>query len=328
MKLSPIAVLSLGALAACQPKARVNAVHPAKADVEATVTTISSGTVEAQDMAALNFGVTGRVSQVLVAAGDRVKAGQLLAQIENADLRAALRDTTRERERAEKLYADKLVSQAALDDSVKVMEGSRAGYDRSVIRAPFDGIVSEMSLRVGELAGPQGGRGPIKMIDEKPRLVKGDIDEIDLSRVRLGQAARVRVPAARREPFPARVTRVVPFIDTTKEQDRTSQIELRLEGADNQAPVGASAEIEIVVESKAAVLAVPTRAVLGSGVKRYVYVARSGRLAKQSVEIGIGNYDRTEIIGGVGAEDVVALPGDDVELKEDARVSAEVKPWP
>lgn len=317
-------------LSACTKTPKLKAIHPAEASVETTVTTISSGTVEAENMATLGFGVSGRVARVSVKAGERVKAGQVLAELENADLRTIYREAQKENERAEKLLEEGLLSKVAFQDAIKAFEVARMNYDRSVIRAPFEGVVTEVNLRVGELSGPQspGAAKPIRVIDEKPRLVKGDIDEVDLARVKAGQPARIRVPAARAEAFSAKVSRVVPFVDTTKEQDRTSQIELRMESAETEIPVGASAEIEIVTSAKEKTLAVPARVVLGSGKGRYVYLVRDGKLVKQTVETGIGNYDRVEILKGVGAQDTVVYPSEEADLGDGVRVQAELTPWP
>ena len=77
-------------LLACNtgPKKPLKAVHPARTRVESTITTISSGTVEAEQQAVLGFTTPGRVAQILVHVGDRVDRGQLLARLENTDLLA------------------------------------------------------------------------------------------------------------------------------------------------------------------------------------------------------------------------------------------------
>ena len=75
-----------------------------------------------------------------------------------------------------------------------------------------------MNLELGEI--PQSSlastasAAPIRLVDLKPRIIKGVVDEVDLSRVKLGQTARIRIPAVRKEPFDGTVTRVVPFIST------------------------------------------------------------------------------------------------------------------
>lgn len=315
-------------LPACAKKAKLTGVHPARTDVEATVTTISSGTVDAEQQAVLGFGVTGRVQKIAVRLGDSVRTGDLIAQLDNADLRVIFADATKELRRVQQLFAEKLVSRVALDEAKKAVEVAKANLERSILVAPFNGIVTELNLRLGELGGPQTAKVPVRLVDQRPRLVKGDIDEIDLAKVRPGQTARVRIPAARPEAFAGEVTRVVPYVDTTKDQDRTSQIELRLPASDKIVPVGASAEIEIVIGRKTGVLALPARTILGAGKNRYVFRFHDGKIEKREVTLGMGNYERTEVLSGISEGDTVVFPTDEVELVPGLRATVEVGKWP
>ena len=314
----------------CTRAQKVKAVKAVATPVETTVTTINSGTVYAEQQAVLNFGAMGRVGDVHVEVGARVKKGQKLASLENADLRAATQAAQAELRRARDLFGEKLVSQAALDEAKRAAESAQAAVDRSVIDAPFDGLITEVNLRKGEIAQVPSlpDKPPIRIIDLKERLVKGEIDELDLGKVKQGLTARIRIPAIGDKRFEAKVTSVVPFVSSTREQDRTSKIELQLKENDPAIPVGASAEVEILVDTKTAALTVPARAVLGTSKERYVFKIVDGKLARTKVTVGVGNYDRREIVSGLQAGDVVALPADDYEMKDGVKAEAELQPWP
>jgi HlyD family secretion protein len=233
--------------------------------------------------------------------------------------------------RAKELFASGLMARVALDDAQRALEIARMNQERSIIRAPFDGLVTEMNLKLGEAAqiSPTGANAPIRLIDQKDRIIKGSIDELDLSRIRLGASARIKILASRPEPYKAEVVRVVPFVSTIKEQDRTSQVEFRLlEKPAQLLPAGASADIEVIVEAKDGMLAIPARTVLGLGDKRYVYVFNDGRLRKQDIRIGLGNFERREIVSGLQKGDTVVFPPDDAELREGSRAEVEMTPWP
>lgn len=309
-----------------EPVLRALAVHPAR--VEATVTTISSGTVSAQNQAVLAFGAAGRIASVAAKLGDQVKLGQTIAELENRDLYVTWQDSLKEYRRAEQLFQSGLNSRVAFDDAKRAVEVARVNYDRSVIRAPFDGMITEMNLDLGAETGPSAAKPPVRLIDLQPRIVKGDIDEVDLGKVKLGQPARVHIPAVRVQSFEATVSNVVPFVDTTKEQDRTSQIELKMSPTEVPIPVGASAEIEIITDVKENALALPSKVILGSGEQRYAYRFIQGKLVKTPLTLGIGNYDRTEVLSGLSAGEVVVFPSDDVELSDGMKVKVETSPWP
>jgi HlyD family secretion protein len=325
-----LCAVAVVAAAGCTRAQPVRAVKATPTAVETTVTTINSGTVYADEQAILNFGSMGRIDQVFVEVGAKVKKGQKIASLENADLRAGRQAAQAELKRARDLFGEKLVSQAALDEAKRAAESAEAAVDRSVIEAPFDGLITEVNLRKGEIAQVPSlpERPPVRIIDLKERLVKGEIDELDLGKVKQGMAARIRIPALGNKRFDAKVTSVVPFVSSTREQDRTSKIELQLKENDPAIPVGASAEVEILVDTKPTALTVPARAVLGTSKDRYLFKIVDGKLVRTQVTVGVGNYDRREIVSGLQAGDVVAMPADDYEMKDGVRVQVELQPWP
>lgn len=339
MKKSVLASAAL-LLAACSPNLTLKGVRATPARVESTVTTTSAGTVTAEQQAVLGFGAAGRIARVNVKAGDRVTRGQILAELENIDLRTVYEDSERELKRANELFSAGLVSRAALDEARKAYEIARSNFDKSRVKAPFDGIVTEVNLELGELAQTAttaaGSKAPMRIVDTKPRLVRGDIDEVDLAKIKVGTPARVKISAAGGKWLPAEITKVVPFVSTVKEQDRTSEIELRIvtepgkpgSTPASQVPVGASADIEIVTEAKDHALAIPTRVALGHGTNRYVFKFADGRLQKTPIQMGIGNYERIEILSGIEQGEVVVFPPDEVELKDQMKVKVEIQPWP
>ena len=317
-------------LAGCQKAPLVKAVKVTRASVETTISTTTTGTVDAEQQAVLNFGVVGRVDAVHVVTGQTATKGQLLARLENRDVASIYERALAELNRSKKLFSAGLVARATHDEAGKAYDTARANVQKTEIRAPFEGLVTDVNLEPGELSQLQTipDSPPIRIVDRKPRVIKGDVDEVDLSRIQIGFPARVRIPAVRPESFDARVVRLVPYVNSTKEQERTSRVELTISNSPARPiPVGASAEIEIIVASKNDVLAVPSRALLGTGSDRYAYRFDNGRIHKTPVKIGIGNYERSELLSGLNSGDTIVLPGD-VELEDKLKVKIELLPWP
>lgn len=325
-----LVMISVGLLSGCSKSPVVRGIAVTLTDVETTVTTINSGTVYAESQAVLNFGAMGRVAQVNVSVGDLVKKGAILSSLENGDLRVSSETARAELERVQKLFKEKLVSQSALDESRRAMEIARVNYEKSLIVAPFDGLVTDVNLRTGEIAQVSSliESPPIRLVDQKSRIIKGDIDELDLNHVQAGMKARVKIPAMGNKIFEAIVSKAIPFVSSTREQDRTSKIELTLSEGGSSIPVGASADVEVLVNQKQSVPALPARAVLGTSRHRYVYKVQNGVLKKVSVEVGVGNYDRREMISGVEVGDLIALPGDKYVLEDGISVKVNTEQWP
>jgi hypothetical protein len=145
--------------------------------------------------------------------------------------------------------------------------------------------------------------------------------------VAIGQLARVKVPALRNQIIDAKITKVVPFVSTVKDQDRTSQIELEIVSDKILVPVGASADVEIVMEKKDNTNILPTNVLTGVGRNKSVFVVVDNKLVKKSVKIGVGNYERVEILEGITTDDLVAKPQDGVELVEGMKVKTVEKTW-
>jgi HlyD family secretion protein len=320
---SAFVIFATASLIACKSPPEVKLTKVSRAQVEATVSSVTSGTVRSEQIAELAFGTVGRVKTLNVQLGDTVKASQILAEVENEDLKSRLDVTREELERSRRLSQDQALSRSSFIQAQAAYDAAVTAYEKSLIRAPYDGIIAELNLEVGQLSQITAviPRAPIRIVDLKPRYVRAEIDEVDFPKVKLGMPARVKILAVRREPFTGRVRKVVPFVSSAREQDRTSEIELDVSDEGNRLPVGASADVEIVTETHDDVLTVSSRAILGRGSDRYVYVVDGGKLAKRSITVGIFGFTVSEIQNGLSEGEEVVLPSDKVDLTPGLAVS-------
>lgn len=324
-------------LSSCSSKPKIEAIKLGVGSVESTVTTINSGTVEAQNQAELAFGTVGRISKIYVSLGSKVNSDAIIAELENADLEAVYKEAQKELVRAEELFKNGLVSIANLDSAKRAREVTRLNYEKTLMKAPFSGMITAMDLKVGEFyqsTQALNQKPLVQIIDLKKRIIKGEIDEVDLQKVSAGFLARVKIPALKNQIFKAKVTKVVPFVSTAKDQDRTSQIELEiLEAKDENnkdilIPVGASADVEIISETKDNVHILPTNVLTGTGKMRSLYKILDGKLVKKIVTLGLGNYERVEVLEGLSSDELVARPVSGLELVEGMKVLAKETKWP
>lgn len=326
-------ILTTLPLLSCTKSITTWAIRPKIDSVETTVSTINSGTIKAQKEAELSFGTVGRISSLHVSLGKIVEKGALIAEIENNDLKAVALEAQNEYQRAIELFQSTLISKSQLESAKRAFLVAQSNLDKTMIKAPFKGMMTAFDIKVGEFYQNQtapNARPKIQLIDLDQRIVQGEIDEIDLPKIKYGQKARVKIPAYKNKIFNATVTKVVPFVSTAKDQDRTSQIELIL--TDNEKgfliPVGVSADVEIIVNTKMKALILPTSYLQGVPKDKFVLKVEKNRLVKNKVELGVGNYDRTEILNGVTVNDLIARPPEGVEDFSKVKVTAEEKPWP
>lgn len=317
--------LLLPSLLACRQPPVVRIISPDRGRVEATVTSVTSGTVRAEREAELSFGVVGRIQEVRTDIGREVAAGEVLAAVENADLKTVLDNAVRQLERTKALVASRVLSASELEPFENEVDRARGNLEKSLIRAPFAGVVVERNLEVGQLSQVTTPLPSplLRVVDREPRYVTTDIDEVDLPQIRLGAKAKVKILAVRREPFIGTVRKIIPYVTTTREQDRTTRIELDVESEGLSLPVGASADVEVLVDAHDDVLYLPARAVLGRSSSRHVFVFREGVAQKVPVVVGLANYDRAEITNGLLGSERLIFPSDEFELVDGMKIRIE-----
>ncbi|HEX9944801.1 MAG TPA: efflux RND transporter periplasmic adaptor subunit [Thermoanaerobaculia bacterium] len=249
----------------------------------------------------------------------------------------------RERNRLKKLTTEGIVSADAYDQAQTAAEtaaaacrAARAGVEQAraaieletrhqgqtVIRAPFDGIVADLSIEVGEYTTPSPPGMPIPpvidVLDPGSIYVSAPMDEVDSARIHPGQPARVTFDSYPGRQFPGHVRRVAPYVLDREEQNRTVEIEVDLDdpGAVRLLP-GTSADVEVLLEARESVLRVPTPALI-EGEK--VLVAENGVLAERKLRIGLKNWDWTEVLSGLEPGNLVVTSLDRPEVKAGAEV--------
>jgi HlyD family secretion protein len=304
-------LISILFLTACSKEVPVKVSPVTKGQIIDSVTGVNAGTVYAEQDTELAFGAVGRVQKLHVSAGSSVKKDEILAELENEDLKATVEATSRELNRLVGVKNPDAVSQRELDEAKKLFAIAKAALEKTLIRAPFNGFVAELSLEVGQLAQITAvlPKAPIRLVDEAPRYIKVQFDEVDLRKIKVGDICKIKVPAVGLTPLEGQIRSVVPFVSSLKEQDRTAEIEVTV-NYENLLPVGASADVEVILNKKDDVLLVPARAVLGSLDSRYIFLIQNGKAKKQEIKTGISNYDSVEVLSGISLNEKVIIPDD------------------
>jgi HlyD family secretion protein len=251
-------------------------------------------------------------------------------QAEEACEQAAIAE--REAERARRLHHDGLLPEEQFDraaSSAKTLrvacnaagaevkqsrariQLARATSTRTVLRAPFDGVVAKLSGEMGEftMPSPPGIPTPpvIDLIDDHCLYVSAPIDEVDVARVRVGQTAYITLQALPGRRFPGRVRRVAPYVLDLEKQARTADVEVEFTNLEDVKAllVGYSADVEIILEVRDNVLRVPTQALMDG--KRVLIYDESGTLQERLIEPGISNWEYTEVRSALKQGDKVVL---------------------
>ena len=331
--------------------------------VEDTVVNSRAGTVQSRLRSQISPGIAGLVVEIPARKGARVKKGEVLLRLNDAEHQAQLRlamrtlDAARaaaeqarleaeyaetEWKRAQELARKEVVSATSLDQdrtraltsqaaveaaTAKIRETeasitvAQATLDKTVITAPFDGVVLDVTTEVGEWISPSPPGVPIPpvmdLIDPKALYVSAPIDEADVARMRVGLPVRITLDAFRGKSFKGTLSYVSSFVETRQDQNRTLRVEAVFAETDLPANLlpGLSADIEVILDSRDSVLRIPTYALLENS---RVLVVNNGHLAERKVQAGLHNWSFTEITAGLAAGESVVVSLDRPEVKPGA----------
>ncbi len=229
-----------------------------------------------------------------------------------------------DRNRALGAAAAALAAQARIREAEASLDLARATLAKTVMTAPFDGVVLDITAEVGEWISPSppGVFIPpvVDLIDARALYVSAPIDEADVARIVVGLPVRMTLDAFRGQSFAGTVTYVSSFVETRQEQNRTLRVEAEFKDSplpSNLLP-GLSADVEVLLEAREQVRRIPTYALLGGD---RVLVVEGGRLVEKKVATGLHNWNFTEITSGLAAGEKVVVSLDRPEVKAGARVA-------
>lgn len=302
---------------------------------------VASGTIEPEHLVEVRPRISGIVERFLVDAGDRVKAGQVVAELDRQALTAAVNEvraalhvaevsrdhSALEFKRKEPLFKQGIISSDEFDmlrtdaklDEARV-EGARATLDRleqqlgyATITAPIDGLVLSRDLNPGaavaSVESVTGGSVLMTIADTSQMHLLGVIDENEIGGVRVGQTARIRTDSYPGVTFEGRVRKIASIGDR-KDNVTSFKAEVTvLQGVDQLRPK-MSADADIITDVHQDAVIIPEAALLYHGNEVTVeVVARSGatRLTTRQVRLGISNAERVEVLEGLSSGETVKL---------------------
>lgn len=327
----------------------VNTAIVAERNIESSI--LASGNVIYDREVSIRSEVTGRVAEVLVEEGDRVKKGDVLARLDDTSFVArverisselhlqqielrkaqeefaraqqqlkrqqqlnarglATRDTTEELQKIVNVARLRIESaEASLIGGRASLQEARQELTKSVFTAPMDGLVVNVSIKVGEtvVAGTTNIIGSELMLVADPSSMKVNlrVDEADIANVELGQQVNVYAAADQDLQIPGVVSKIGVRAATADEQVNSGlvvMIKVDLTGNTAHLRSGMSCRAEIVRQQVATAMVVPVSAVLAhNSQEHFLWVIEQGKARRQTVQLGLATDTDQQILAGVSA---------------------------
>lgn len=222
-------------------------------------------------------------------------------------------------------------AQSQRAQALATLQLSRVSRSKAELLAPFDGVLLEVPVHPGETLPP--GAPAFQLIDDSRLHIDATVDEADAAKVKVGQPAELHLDALPDKSIASRVARVDPAIKKDLKGARTLTVEVEVNDVAKARAMGLlcgmSANVEIVAAEKASVLSVPSNVIVGRGVNRYVYVVepegKYHRARKRTVQIGLTNWERSEILSGLDPGALVVSSLNEKGLEDGALVQPELE---
>ncbi len=237
-------------------------------------------------------------------------------------------------ERSDDADAKALARQASCDALTTDVKRAQAqiqvvqsGLERTVLTAPFAGIVARITGEIGEYAtpSPPGIATPpvVDLIDDTCLYVSAPMDEIDAPKLKTGQFTRITLDALPGQVFTGKIRRIAPYVTEVEKQARTVDVEVDFDEPPNLLLlVGYSADVEAVIDRHDDVLRIPAQAIRQKN--KVLVLGADSKLEERSVETGLTNWAFTEVINGLEAGDQVFLTSDQDDVKAGTQVKQKV----
>lgn len=279
----------------------------------------SNGTLEAENEVDIVARTTGPIVELRTEEGRHVGKGELLARIEDDEVRsqleisrANLEEARSNYERAERLNSNQLISSEEYDRARTQFETERAQYegnkllvDYTEIRAPFAGQIVVRYVDRAEQVTP--GTRLFRISDFDPLLCPVQVPERELRKLAVDQSAYLKVEAWPDERFSAKVLRLSPVVDAAT---GTIKVTLDVDGAGQLRP-GMFARVFLETDTHDNAIVIPKAALSLESLGDTVFTLAGETAERRDIELGFEEGDSVEVLRGVEPGEQVIVVGQD-----------------
>ena len=287
------------------------------------------GSLRSYESVTLSPEIAGRLVEIRGEEGQAVTAGTPIARLDQsvykaeiAEIEANLALARANFKRADELMRKSAGTARARDEAEAEMRvneaklaSSNARLEKTVIAAPFDGVLGLRSVSVGQYLAEGDAIFKLEAID--PLKVDFRVPEIYFGKVHIGQTINVEIDALPGEHVVGKVYAIDPLVD---EQGRAIVVRATLPNGDKRLRPGLFARVALIYDTIEAAILVPEQAIVPIGEDKFVFKVVNGKAALAKVVIGERFRGRAEISQGLAAGDTVVTAGQ-MKIRDGADVT-------
>ncbi|MCF8162570.1 MAG: efflux RND transporter periplasmic adaptor subunit [Sulfuritalea sp.] len=284
-----------------------------------------TGALRAVDISSVKARVAAEVREISVREGDTVRAGQIVARMDATEFqarvdqargtlnaaRAQLDIATKNRDNNRTLVEKGFISKNAFDNSASQYATAEANVEAAkgaldvvqklvndtVIRSPISGVVAMRYVQAGEKVSADNKL--LDIVNLQKMELEAAVPTNDITNVAIGQRVTLRTEGLP-QTIEGKVVRINP---ATQSGSRSVLVYVQIANPQNQLRSGMFAEAQLILKTKASVLALPQNAIRKEGNRAYVYVIEADVLARKAITVGMsgrsGDDYMTEVLSGI-----------------------------
>ena len=295
-----------------------------------------TGILEAWQELEIVPNISGKVARILVEEGDSVRKDDVLAELDTESMElglkqahanlhaaeAAFSDAERNKNRMSQLIRDNTISpqqyekaELAYDSTAAQLEQARTAVEMaeynlrvSVMKAPFDGVVTHKHLNEGDTINPMmpGSSGVVTLMDFSTIEVRIRVPDTDLRFLRPGLTVVLGIDAYPGETFEGSVYTVNP---AAVRQSRMFEVRLKIQNRSLKLKPGMFARVDVVADVKKDVSVIPSACIVSIDSVPTVFVVANGAAKQREVMTGIADGEYLEIVSGLDDGETVVSVG-------------------
>ena len=291
--------------------------------------------------------IGGKIRRIHVTPGQSVKKGDLLVTIDDTDLlneraaaeteiegaRLTMGKSKGNFDRAAQLHERRLLSEEEFLNMMADLRIEENGLDKALRRrqtvddrlsktrvlAPFDGTVLEIPVSEGQVvvgaASVNSGTSLMTFADLSSLLIISQVNQLDASKVSLGQALILQSPDSSQSTASAKVHFIAPLA-SVKNNIKGFEVRGLIDSNEAELKPGVSVSVRLALPKASGVVAVPLTAIFENAGKKVAYVLEEGKPVRRAVTVGTIDANDAEIQSGIrDGEDILLVEPPDTTKK-------------
>jgi membrane fusion protein (multidrug efflux system) len=269
--------------------------------------TTRTGTLTAKSVVKIHNQEEGLIKKLPYHAGDHVKKGDILVQIDDALLRSQLNKASASRRlkhenyrrfltlSKRKLVSDDQLIKAKTEYQIALAEEKllQTRVNNTSIKAPFDGVISARNAEPGDAVSKYTHL--MTILDPKSLVIRVNISELLIPNYKVGSPAKIRIDALANQVYDGSVARIYPTVDS---QTRQGTIEISLTSIPAGAAMGHLCRVTLKSEARESLI-VPFKALRRDQKGEFVYIIRKGKARRRTVRSGLRHKRYVDIRSGL-----------------------------